>query len=56
MRFCNLSNQNEIGGECHYILECRFFNSIRKDYIETYFIKRPSAIQFGHLMKTKKLN
>ena len=36
-----------------------FLNSIRKDYIDTYFIKRPSAIQFGHLMKTKnqiKLN
>ena len=57
MRFCNLCNRNEIGDECHYILECNFFNSIRKDYIDTYFIKRPSAIKFGHLMKTKnKLN
>ena len=34
-----------------------FLNNIRKDYIDTYFIKRPSAIQFGHLMKTKnKIN
>ena len=39
--------------ECHYILECKFFNGLRKDYIDTYFIKRPSAIKFGHLMKTK---
>ena len=50
MRFCNLCNQNEIGDECHYILECKLFNTIRKDYIDTYFIKRPSAIKFGHLM------
>ena len=53
MHFRNLCNQNEIGDECHYILECKFFNSIQKDYIDTYFIKRPSAIKFGHLMKTK---
>jgi hypothetical protein len=45
--------QNEIGDECHYILECKFANNIRKDYIGTYFIKRPSAIKFGRLMKTK---
>ena len=32
---------------------------IRKDYIDTYFIKLPSAIKFGQLMNTKnkfKLN
>jgi hypothetical protein len=52
--FCNLCNQNEIGDECHYILECKFFKSIRKDYNGTYFIKRPSAIKFDQLMKTKK--
>ena len=51
--FCNLCNQNEIGDECHYILKCKLFNRIRKDYIDTYFIKRPSAIKFGHLMKRK---
>ena len=45
--------QNEIGDEFHYILEWKFANNIRKDYIGTYFIKRPSAIKFGRLMKTK---
>ena len=25
MRFCNLCNQNEIGDECHYMLECNLF-------------------------------
>ena len=55
MRFCNLCNQNDIGDEYHYILECKFFNSVRKDYINTYFIKLPSAIQFGHLIKLYKI-
>jgi hypothetical protein len=53
MRFCNLCNQSEIGDEWNYILECKLFSTIRKYYIDTYFIKRPSAIKFGHLMKKK---
>ena len=55
MRFCNLCNQNEIGEEYRYILECKFFNSVRKEYIDAYFRKRPStaALKFGQLMKTK---
>ena len=55
MRFCNLCNQNKIGEEYRYILECKFFNSVRKEYIDAYFRKRPStaALKFGQLMKTK---
>jgi hypothetical protein len=52
MRFCNLCIKKEIGDECHYISECKFFNSIRNNCIDTYCIKHPSAIKFGHLMKT----
>jgi hypothetical protein len=55
MRFCNLCNQSEIGDEWNYILECKLFSTIRKYYIDTYFIKRPSAIKFGHLMKKKNI-
>ena len=37
-----------------YVIKMKLgMNSIRKDYINTYFIKRPSAIKFGHLIKTK---
>ena len=55
MRFCNLCNQNKIGEEYHYILECEFVNSVRKEYIDTYFRKRTSAaaLKFDQLMKTK---
>jgi hypothetical protein len=34
----NFFMQNEIGDECHYILECKFANSIPKNYIGTYLI------------------
>ena len=30
MRFCNLCNQNEIGDECHYMLECNIFEQYSK--------------------------
>ena len=49
-------NQNEIGNEYHYILKSKFFNSVRKEYIDSYFRKRPNALKFGQLMKPNKLN
>ena len=57
MRLCNLCNQNETGDWYYYILECEFFNSFRKEYVDAYFIKRSSALKFGQLMtKQIKLN
>ena len=57
MRICNLCDENVIGDEFHYILECYYFNNVLKKYIDDCYRKRPTIIKLGELMSIKtKLN
>ena len=49
----NLCDKNEIGDEFHYILECNYFNNVRKEYIDNRYRKIPNIIKFGELMSIK---
>ena len=53
MRICNLCDENIIGDEFHYILECNYFNNVRKKYIDDCYRKRPNIIKFGELISIK---
>ena len=50
MRICNLCDENVIGDEFHYILEC---NNVRKKYNDDCYRKRPNMIKFGELISIK---
>jgi hypothetical protein len=49
----NCCDKNEIGDEFHYILECNYFNNVRKKYIDNRYRKIPNIIKFGELMSIK---
>ena len=53
MRICNLCDENAIGDEFHYILECYYFNNVPKKYIDDCYRKIPTIIKFGELMSIK---
>ena len=56
-RKCELCENNEIGDEYHYILNCRYFKEVRNKYVKKRFTVRPNAITFKELMGTKnKIN
>jgi hypothetical protein len=53
MIICNLCDENVIGNEFHYILECNYFNNVRTKYIDDCYRKRTNIIKFGQLMRIK---
>ena len=48
-RLCLLCNENCIGDEYHYILECKFFKDMRKQLIPNTYICRPNTLKFSSL-------
>ncbi len=51
-RFCNLCNEQIIGDEFHFILECKALADIRKLYIPIYYYKYPNMIKFIEILST----
>ena len=50
MRICNLCDENVIGDEFHYIMECNYFNNVRKTYIDDCYRTIPTIIKFGEII------
>ena len=49
-RKCSLCNEEKIGDEFHFLLECPFFNDIRANYIDKYYRIRPNFHKFSQLL------
>jgi hypothetical protein len=54
-RLCNLCNNNSVGCERHYLLECSFFNRERQNCISTLNIRRYD-LSLKTLLSTTSLN
>ena len=52
-RKCNLCPKNDIGDEFHYLFACDYFHSDRKQFLKSYFYKRPNVMKFKELFSTK---
>ncbi|MEW8547526.1 MAG: reverse transcriptase family protein, partial [Candidatus Thiodiazotropha sp.] len=48
-RICHLCNA-DIGDEYHYIMSCKYFKSLRSNYIKNYYYINPNTIKFKQLM------
>ena len=44
-RYCNLSNQSEIGDEFQYLFKCYHFTNERYLYTKSYFRWRPNVVK-----------
>ena len=55
-RFCIYCDMNCIEDEYHFIIECPFYYSLRKKYIEKKYYVRPSMFKFISLMKSVEYN
>ena len=50
-RLCTLCI-SDVGDEFHYILNCKYFRSLRKLYIKPYYHKHPNTLKFSQLMNS----
>ena len=44
---------NTLEDEFHFLLECKTFSDLRKQYIKPYFWRNPNMIKFTELMKSE---
>jgi len=51
-RYCICCNSRDIEDEYHFIIICPCYTDIRKKYIKSYYLKRPSVFKFLSLMRT----
>ena len=49
-RKCLLCQNNQIGDEFHYLLECPFFLNERKQYIDPYYFRRPNILKYSQFL------
>ena len=49
-RMCQLCTKTDIGGEFHYLLCCKYFDSERKRLMKPYFYTRPNMLNFKDLL------
>jgi len=55
-RLCKLCNENKLGDEFHYILECSRFRVERKNYLGKNFCEKVNTITFRILFQEKSFN
>ena len=51
-RLCTFCEMNCIEDEYHFIIECPFYHSLRKKYIDKKYYVKPSMFKFVNLMKS----
>lgn len=54
-RKCNLCKKQDIGDEFHYLFTCDFFQTDRKQFLKSYFYKRPNVMKFNELLSTDNI-
>ena len=52
LRTCNLCSVNVLGDEFHYIFQCSHFNTIRKKFIDAYYLNNPNTVKYCQLMNS----
>ena len=53
-RMCTHCTKNDLGDECHYILDSPFFEQDRNIYIPKYYYSRPIILEYKLLFSSKK--
>ena len=46
-RICHLCNA-DIGDEYHYIMSCKYFKSLRNNYIKNYYLSNPNVLKLNN--------
>ena len=52
IRICELCSLHRLGDEYHYLLECTYFEDLRKVYLPRNVFTRPNTVKFKHLMNS----
>ena len=51
-RKCNICSKHDIGDEFHHLFVCNYFQAERKQFLKSYYYKRPNVIKFKDLLCT----
>ena len=54
-RKCKLCDLDEIEDECHFLLICPYYKTLRGQFVSKYFYTRPSMFKLISLLNSKKL-
>lgn len=54
-RSCTLCNSGKLADEYHFILECKFFLTLRKQFLCTKYFQKPSTLKFRELLMTTNI-
>ena len=55
-RKCDICQQNTLGDEFHYLLECEHFCNARKRLLPPCYYERPNMLKFQNLLKCKDVS
>ena len=53
-RYCELCDDNIVGDEYHFILECKSLENLRSQYFLPYYRKNPNTLKFASLFQNTK--
>lgn len=54
-RYCNLCDENIVGDEFHYVLECKTLIPLRNKYLPPYYRKNPNTLKLQSLFQSKSI-
>ena len=54
-RYCIFCQNRDIEDEYHFVIVCPLYADLRKQFIKTYFYKRPNVMKFIELLKTDNI-
>lgn len=54
-RKCNLCVLNVIEDEYHFVLQCPCYSDLRKQYLKSYYYKKPSTFKLVQLLSTENV-
>ena len=55
-RKCTLCNLNDIEDEFHFVLKCPFYSLLRKNYVKSYYYKKPSVFKMIQLFSVQNIS
>ena len=53
-RYCELCNDNKLGDEFHFLLECPILNNLRIQYLPTFCLKNPNVLKLANLLNDRR--
>jgi len=55
LRFCNICDEQKLGDEYHFVMECISLDDLRNQYLPRYIVRSRNTISFTRLMSSESV-